>query len=271
VEKAITAAEKVAWFVDAAEFWLECDDEKGLASQQIRKAHVFVSDIKNDNKLVFRFKTCYARVKDSDRSFFEASLKYLELAQMGTGMGVGEDDLLKTLENAVTCAILDKPGPNRSRVLAMLMSDERSQQLRNYGLLEKMFKERVVRTAEVEAFKKLLAKHQNAEDSKGRTILQNSIMMHNMFAVSKIYNNITFTELGHLLDIKASEAEALAAKLIDEGRMRATIDQVDGVVEFEAATDSLHVWDDQITATCQVVNDVLEQIVRRCPQYKSMV
>ncbi len=35
-------------------------------------------------------------------------------------------------------------GPSRSRVLAMLYSDERSQHLANYNLLEKVFKVRRV-------------------------------------------------------------------------------------------------------------------------------
>jgi len=190
---------------------------------------------------------------------------------MGTGMDVTEADLIRTLENAVTCAILEKPGSGRSRVLAMLMSDERSQNLRNYAMLEKIFKERIVRAHEVEMFQKLLAKHQNAETKSGRTVLQDAIILHNMFSVSKIYNNITFTELGHLLSIPPAEAEALACKLIEEGRMNASIDQVDGVVEFETATDALHVWDEQITATCQQVNDVLESIVKKHPrpEYKN--
>jgi len=207
-------------------------------------------------------------VSDAERKFLDAALKYMELAQMGTGI-IAEGDLLKTLENAVTCAILAPPGPSRSRVLAMLISDERSQSLRNFNMLEKIFKERIVRSAEVEGFQKLLATHQNAETSTGRTVLQNSIIEHNMFAASKIYNNITFSELGVLLNIKADEAELLASQMIDQGRMKASIDQVDGVVEFSTTgTDSLYIWDNQITAVCNVVNDVLENITKKHPVYK---
>jgi len=50
--------------------------------------------------------------------------------------------------------------------------------------------------------------------------------------------------------------------------MKATIDQVDGVVEFEAATDNLRVWDEQIQTLCNSVNDVLETITKKHPQYK---
>jgi len=237
----------------------------------VKKAHPIVSDVKGDPKLVFRFKTCWARVLDAERKFYDAAMKYLDLSQSGTELKYSEGDMLQTLENAVTCAILSPPSSARSRVLGMLMSDQRSVHLRNYNMLEKMFKEQIVRPADVEAFQKLLSPHQNAETATGRSVLANSIIEHNIFAASKIYNNITFSELAVLLGIKQAEAESLASKLIDEGRMRATIDQVDGVVEFESATDSLHVWDDQITQLCGVINDVLENVVKKHPQYKLLM
>jgi len=256
--------------VNTAELWLEAEDMPG-AMNAVKKGFPILGDVKGDPKLVFRFKTCQARVADYDRKFLDAALKYLELAQTGTELKYSEGDLLQTLENAVTCAILSPPSSNRARVLGMLMSDQRSTLLRNYNMLEKMFKERIVRQTEVENFQKLLQAHQNAETSTGRTVLANAVIEHNIFAASKIYNNISFPELAVLLGIQAAEAETLASKLIEEGRMKATIDQVDGVVEFETATDSLHVWDDQITQLCGVVNDVLENIVKKNPQYKALM
>jgi COP9 signalosome complex subunit 4 len=266
----VPPAEKLAWHIDTAEFWLEAE-ELAHAAQSVKKAHPIVAEVKNDPKLVFRFKTAWARVLDAERKFYDAAMKYLDLSQSGTELKYSESDMLQTLENAVTCAILSPPSSARSRVLGMLMSDQRSSQLRNYNMLEKMFKEHIVRQSDVDQFQKLLATHQNAETSTGRSVLANSIIEHNIFAASKIYNNITFSELAVLLGIKETEAEVLASKLIEEGRMKATIDQVDGVVEFESATDSLRVWDDQITQLCGVVNDVLENVVKKNPQYKQLM
>jgi COP9 signalosome complex subunit 4 len=264
----VSGSEKVAWFCNTAEFYLEIE-ETGMASQQIKKAHVLLgeSDVRINMALIFRFKTCLARALDGERKFLEAAQKYMELAQMGTGIAA-EADLLRTLENAVTCAILAAAGPGRSRVLAMLISDGRSHLVRNYTLLEKMFRDRIVRAPEVAVFQKMLAIHQNAETKNGRTVLQNAIIEHNMFAASKIYNNITFAELGVLLGIKEAEAEEVASGMIEQGRMKASIDQVDGLVEFEAATDHLRVWDEQINAVCLQVNDILENVSKKHPQYK---
>jgi len=262
----VSAAEKVQWLVNTAEFYLAVDDS-GMASQNIKRAYGLIGEVKNDPQLVFRFKTCYARVADSERKFMDASMRYIELAQTG-GAFVTEPDLLQTLEYAVTCAILAPPNSSRSRILAILINDERSKNLRNYTLLEKIFKERIIRSSEVEVFQKLLQPHQNAETSTGRTVLQNSIIEHNMFAASKIYNNIAFSELGALLGIKADEAEQLAANMIDQGRIKATIDQVDSIVEFEASQDNLLTWDQQIQSLCLNLNDVLESISKKHPQYK---
>jgi len=263
----VTPAEKVAWMVNTAEFYLAIDDS-GSASQHAKRAYGLINEVKSDPRLVFRFKTCYARVADSERKFLDASMRYIELAQTGASL-VSESDLIQTLEYAVTCAILAPPSSNRSRVLAMLISDERSKDLPNFNLLEKMFHERIVRNSEVEVFQERLQPHQNAGTSTGRTVLQNSIIEHNLFAASKIYNNITFAELGSLLGIKTPEAEQLASTMIEQGRMKATIDQVDGVVEFESATDNLNIWDNQIQAVCLSVNDILENISKKHPQYKN--
>lgn len=97
------------WFVDTAEFWLQLDEPgefpyppprcgvtssqvgsspslcslfPGSASQQIRRAHVLVNDIKHDMPALVRFKTAQARCLDNERKFLDASMRYLELSQM---------------------------------------------------------------------------------------------------------------------------------------------------------------------------------------------
>ena len=70
-----------------------------------------------------------------------------------------------------------------------------------------------------------------------------------MLAGSKLYKNISFIELGALLQITPAQvrifecipfhfdlprqAERIAAQMITEGRMSGQIDQIDGFIEFE--------------------------------------
>jgi len=260
--------DRVNWHVDCAGFWVAVQ-EIGNASQAIKRAHVMINDVKSNPKLVVRFKTQYARVLDNERKFFEASMKYKELAQTSGGL-MSETELVEALESAVTTAILAPAGPSRARLLALLYSDERSKSVQNFFLLEKMFKEQIVRPAEVEKFEKTLAEHQNATMGKGKTVLQHAISEHNMLAASKIYNNIKLEHLGGLLGLPTLAAEALASTMIEQGRMSGSIDQVESLVEFDSGsgTGALATWDGQIQDACLMVNTILENISKKHPVYK---
>lgn len=159
---------------------------------------------------------------------------------------------------AVTCAVLAPAGPNRSRVLASLYRDERSADLPTYNILSKMFLDHILRSAEIKEFEKSLKPHQLAKiaiSSNDRlasagndtgdadpnvstrtgpsTVLDRAVMEHNLLASSKLYNNITFRGLGALLDLTPGAAETMARKMIEQGRLRGTIDQVDKLIWFE--------------------------------------
>ena len=99
----------------------------------------------------------------------------------------------------------------------------------------------------------------------GSSILDRAVIEHNLLSASKLYNNITFEELGALLEIPPAkvrrwginkpivcdkqhepqidryhcfvfylQAEKIASQMITEGRMNGFIDQIDGIVHFES-------------------------------------
>jgi COP9 signalosome complex subunit 4 len=68
----------------------------------------------------------------------------------------------------------------------------------------------------------------------GSTILERAVTEHNLLSASKLYNNITFEELGALLEIPPMKAEKIASQMITEGRMNGYIDQIDSIVHFES-------------------------------------
>jgi len=263
-----SAEHRVRWYVQTAEFFLAIN-ESGMASQQIKRAHALMAELtritsKSAQALVLRFKTCYARILDAERKFAEAALRYMELSQ-SSSESVKDADRLLSLEYAVSCAILAKAGPQRSRVLAMLYSDDRSKQLPNYPMLEKMLKERIISASETATFEQLLQDHQKADTGSGRTVMQNSVIEHNMLAASKIYRNIRFDQLAILLGIKADEAEALAGSMIEQQRLKASIDQVESLLEFQSGGDEVGAWDEGIGAVCLAVNKLLDEIQRAHP------
>jgi COP9 signalosome complex subunit 4 len=64
--------------------------------------------------------------------------------------------------------------------------------------------------------------------------LERAVIEHNLLSASKLYNNITFEELGALLEIPPIKAEKIASQMITEGRMNGYIDQIDSIVHFES-------------------------------------
>ena len=164
--------------------------------------------------------------------------EYIELSHMSAGGLVSEEMILKSLENAVTCAILAKSGPPRSRLFATLFRDERSARLPNYRILEKMYKERILRSAEVEKFEETLQPHQRATLAGGVTVLKAAVHEHNVFAASKIYKNIRMEELAGLLSLSPEQAEQVCCRMISENRLKASIDQIEGILEFESSACS---------------------------------
>jgi len=123
----------------------------------------------------------------------------------------------------------------------------------------------------VETFEKSLQEHQNAltgPAGKQRTVLQNSIIEHNMLAASKIYINIKFDQLGPLLGINAKQAEEFACTMLAENRMTGTIDQIEGLIEFGGGgAGTLATWDGQIQDACLMVNSILDAISKKHPVY----
>jgi len=259
-------ADQVAWYLDTAEFYLDAD-MAGQASQQVKKAQKLIGDVPDKKELQTRFKLSFARVLDAERKFLEAAGRYIQISQAAD---LKEENIIEALKRSVLCAVLAPAGPRRSRTLAMLYSDERTHLLPSFPMLEKMFKGRIIRTREVESFKSLLMEHQKVVN-KGQSLLQQAVTEHNLLAASQIYRNIHLTQLGVLLDLEPAKAEKLAWTMIEQGRMKGVIDQVEGYVEFrqtESSASSLYAWDAQIQDVCVQVNESLEAITKRFAQYK---
>lgn len=82
-------------------------------------------------------------------------------------------------------------------------------------------------------FETTLHPHQKIVDTDGASILQRSVVEHNMFAASKLYANISFENLGDLLGIPSQKAEVIATEMIATQRLHGTIDQMEKTVYFE--------------------------------------
>ncbi|PSN52138.1 COP9 signalosome complex subunit 4 [Blattella germanica] len=246
-QKQYTVDYKLETYLKIARLYLENDDPV-QAEAFINRASLLQAESKNEQLQIY-YKVCYARVLDYRRKFIEAAQRYNELSYRGI---IHEDERMTALRNALICQ-------QRSRMLATLFKDERCQQLPAYSILEKMYLDRIIRRSELQDFGNLLQQHQKASTTDGSTILERAVIEHNLLSASKLYNNITFEELGALLEIPPTKAEKIASQMITESRMNGYIDQIDSIVHFETR-EVLPTWDKQIQSLCYQVNQIIEKI-----------
>jgi COP9 signalosome complex subunit 4 len=251
-----------------AECFLE-EDETMEADGAVTKAGAIVESIQNPEQhtaLVLRYKSTYARVLDANRKFLQAASRYHDLSQSATDM-IEADDLLNLLGRAGTCAILASSGPQRHRVLGHIFNDGRLFQLDSIPtfethstILKKMYLNQVIHKDELTKFESLLADHQKAVMGDGLTIVERSVLEHNMIAVSKLYKSINFTSLGKILGVDQRKAEKVAAMMIIESSLLGSIDQVVGVLNFDVEGTEQSNWDKAIIGFCIELNHVAEAV-----------
>jgi len=253
---------KVQVWVKIAQLYLAL--EKSLEAERfINKAAPLTGQIK-DEKLLLKYKSAFVQIQDFNRKFAEAALSYCRLSQQ-----VPEHERLDVLESGIRCAILAPAGPQRSRLLALYYKDERASELKSYPVLEKMFLGRILKKDEIQNFATALLAHQKAKMGDGRTLLDTAVIEHNLLAASMVYNNITFDQLGALLDVSSDQAEAIASKMISEDRLQGSINQTSRLLYFRnpQSHNELNTWDQHIEHVCSSVNNILELITKKHPDF----
>ncbi|CAG8480068.1 2243_t:CDS:2 [Ambispora gerdemannii] len=263
---------KLSIYIKIVRLLLE-EDEAVSAETYLSRASLLIPGCK-DQEINLTFKLSQAKIFDFKRRFLEASSKYHELSYV-TELAPEERTL--ALNAAITCAVLAGAGPQRSRMLATLYKDERVQRLPHFSILEKMYLDRVLRPSEVKDFAETLKEHQRAILADGTTVLDRAVIEHNLLSASRLYNNITFEELGTLLAISPDQAEQIASSMIEQGRMQGTIDQIERLIFFETANtagegnDDVPTgvlgakWDSAIQNVCHHVEEIVNAIGIKYP------
>ena len=127
-------------------------------------------------------------------------------------------------------------------------------------ILGKMFFNQILGKDELSKFEGSLASHQKAVMGDGLTIVERGVVEHNMIAVSKIYRSMYTSELALVLGVDATKAEKIAAAMIMDGTLSGSIDQVNGLVDFQSTDSSLTMWDKSISSFCIELNRVTDAI-----------
>ena len=227
-QRKISDDERVKTWIRICRCYLEEDDTTS-AETYLNRAKTLLYKVE-DKELNLMFQLSQARILDARRKFLEASQAYHTFSFSPV---LDEGERTRALSSAIICAVLAPAGPQRSRMLAKLYKDERASQIEEYGILEKMFLDRLLSPAEVSKFADKLQPHQLAQTADGSTVLAKAVIEHNLLGASRLYDNIRVGELGVLLDLNAEKAEEYAARMLEQGRLTGRIDQIDGVIFFD--------------------------------------
>ncbi|KAL2127410.1 hypothetical protein VTI74DRAFT_10769 [Chaetomium olivicolor] len=277
-QRRVPDTEKAAIWIRIVRNYLEVDDSTS--------AETYLNKLKNvmhnvdDPELNLHFRLSAGRIQDSNRQFLHASKTYHDLSFSPV---IAEEERLHTLAMAIKCAILAPAGPARSRALGQLYKDERSAGLvEEYSILEKMFFDRLLSPAEVDKFAQGLAPHQLATTSDGSTVLAKAVVEHNLLSASRLYTNIGFDELGLLLGLDGDKAEDTTAKMIEQGRLMGSIDQIDRIIWFEGGEASgekgsgraelpvgkeMRRWDGNVQALAEDVERLTDALQAEFPEF----
>jgi COP9 signalosome complex subunit 4 len=274
-QRKVANEDKVKFWIRITRNYLEVDDTT-LAEQYLNKAKNLIYTV-SDRDLNLHFKLCQARIQDAKRNFLAAAQGYQDISFLPV---IAEEERLHTLSMAIKCAVLAPAGPARSRALGRLYKDERASTLEEYGILEKMFLDRLLSPVEVEKFAKGLAVHQLARTSDGSTVLAKAVVEHNLRGASRLYSNISFDALGLLLGLDGDKAEETTARMIEQGRLVGRIDQIERIIWFEVGEATgekgsgraeivvgreLRRWDSNVQGLAEEVEKVTSELQLRYP------
>lgn len=276
-QRKVANEEKVRFWIRITRNYLEVDDTT-LAEQYLNKAKNLIYTV-SDRDMNLHFKLCQARIQDARRNFMAAAQGYQDISFLPV---IAEEERLHTLSMAIKCAVLAPAGPARSRALGRLYKDERAAGLEEYGILEKMFLDRLLTPTEVDKFAEGLAIHQLAKTSDGSTVLAKAVVEHNLRGASRLYSNIGFDALGLLLGLDGDKAEETTARMIEQGRLVGRIDQIERVIWFEGGEATgekgsgraegvvgkeLRKWDSNVQGLAEEVEKVTSELQLRYPEF----
>ena len=227
-QRIVSDESKLRTWMRICRLYLEEEDTTG-AEGYLNRAKNLLYKV-HDPELNLSFQLSQARIFDARRRFLDASQGYHNVS---LSTALDEEERTRGLSSAIICAVLAPAGPQRSRTLAKLYKDERAPQVPEFGILEKMFLDRLLSTAEVAAFATKLAPHQLAQTADGSTVLAKAVIEHNLLSASRLYDNIGVSELGILLGLEPDKAEQYAARMLEQKRLGGRIDQIDGVIFFD--------------------------------------
>lgn len=279
-QRHVSDYEKVNMWIRIVRLYLEEDDTVSAESflNRVKNLPSSSDTLASNPDLKLHFQLAQARILDARHRFLDASAEYYNVS---LAPAVQEKDRFQALSAAIMAVVLAPAGPSRSKTLAKLYQDDRASGTDEFDILEKIFLDRLLSPAEVDAFASKLQPHQMAKTADGSTVFTKAVIEHNLLATSKLYENISTKALGAILGLKdgkaggggpetaAEKAEEYAARMFEQGRLKGEIDQIEGVIYFGdggGGATQLKVYDEGVRGLVEEVERCAAAVAERFPE-----
>jgi len=217
-----------------------------------------VADMPSADRTVLEYKLLNAKLFDIRHDFSRAAQKYVELVRQSA---LSREERVQCLLCCFQCVLLSAAGPDREKMLDILLKNELAPSLACFSLLKRINSQPFLREADVVALEGILQEHQRVPvASEMMAPLKRAVIQHNLFKAANFYHSIRLNELGQLLGVQEDEAETIAADMIRQKRVDAKIDQIGRLLYFNNKKDPLAVWDEHIEFMCHTADEAAEMI-----------
>lgn len=220
------------------------------ANKHLIQANKDIFRLRTPKELLERFDMVRAYLSIDKSDYRQAVLSFLLLS------GYSSADQLQWLRSAIACAILTEAGPKRQALFVQIMSDERSRTLPVFSLLERLNQKQLIMVDDLKEFEEELS----CEYGFNVAALHNSVRMHNLHAISRLYSSISIDRLAEIIGGSSAEVMQTVKTMIQTKRLKAKIDQPTGLIIYEDEVTADAKKDMLIESFCKNVAETAKAI-----------
>jgi len=144
----------------------------------------------------------------------------------------GSPECSSCLNAAIRNAILASPSDARTQLLSSLHADERCRSLELHTPLQCVYNGQILRAHSIDLLKDSVRDVKFVEGDDPTAAIHRAALEHNLSTCSKLYNNVKLRNLAGILGVSRDRTEQVAREMINEGNLRGSINQVDGIIYF---------------------------------------
>ncbi|KAL0229554.1 hypothetical protein GEMRC1_014171 [Eukaryota sp. GEM-RC1] len=221
-----TPSQKAHILLSITQLYLQLEDYAS-ADQTLRRCAPHVHNT-HDRSFWLKFKGCQAQVHDYNRNFITATQCYLVVAQEDEDRSV----VTTAIQSGLITALLSPAGPKRNTLLSQITNHPEAKECPLYHVAIKALTPRTLNKDDVTFVASFLSPHHLAVSADGvTTVLDSSMIQHNLSVISIYYESIRIASLCNAVNVESEDVIVdILTRMVRDKRLDAVIDLALGVV-----------------------------------------